>query len=92
MPKGFSIHLGLNAVDPKGYGGWDGQLRACEADAQDMAKIAKDRGYAGTTLLLTKNATAAAFAKAMAGRRQEARGRRHPVPELFRPWRPGARP
>jgi metacaspase-1 len=66
MPKGFSIHLGLNAVDPKGYGGWDGQLRACEADAQDMAKIAKDRGYAGTTLLLTKNATAVAFAKAMA--------------------------
>ena len=66
MPKGISIHLGLNSVDPKGYGGWDGQLRACEADAQDMAKIAKDRGYAGTTLLLTKNATAAAFAKAMA--------------------------
>ena len=65
MPKGLSIHLGLNAVDPKGYGGWDGQLRACEADARDMAKIAKDRGYAGSTLLLTGAATAAAFIKAM---------------------------
>ena len=65
MPKGLSIHLGLNAVDPKGYGGWDGQLRACEADAHDMAKIARERGYAGSTLLLTKAATAAAFIKAM---------------------------
>ena len=65
MPKGVSIHLGLNFVDPKHYDGWDGELRACEADANDMAKVAKDRGYAGTTVLLTKNATVAKFAKAM---------------------------
>ena len=42
MPKGIFIHLGLNFVDPKHYDGWDGGLRACEADANDMAKIAKD--------------------------------------------------
>ena len=65
MPKGISIHLGLNFVDPKHYDGWDGELRACEADANDMAKIAKDRGYGTTTVLLTKNATVAKFAKAM---------------------------
>jgi hypothetical protein len=65
MAKGLSIHLGLNFIDPKHYDGWDGELRACEADANDMAKIAKDRGYAGTTVLLTKNATVAKFAKAM---------------------------
>jgi metacaspase-1 len=65
MPKGISIHLGLNFVDPRHYDGWDGELRACEADARDMAKVAKDRGYAQTTVLLTKNATAAKVAKVM---------------------------
>ena len=65
MPKGTSIHLGLNLVDPKHYDGWDGELRACEADANDMAKLAKARGYGATTVLLTNNATVAKFAQAM---------------------------
>ena len=65
MAKGISIHLGLNFVDPRHYDGWDGELRACEADANDMAKLAKARGYGATTMLLTKDATAARFAKAM---------------------------
>lgn len=65
MPKGISIHLGLNFVDPRHYDGWDGELRACEADANDMAKIAKERGYGATTVLLTKNATVAKLKQAM---------------------------
>src|SRR6185503_17579126 len=38
------------------YGGWDGILAACEADAQDMATLAKGRGF-GVKSLLSKNAT-----------------------------------
>ena len=40
MGKGISINIGLNSVDPKHYGGWDGQLAGCENDANDMADIA----------------------------------------------------
>jgi hypothetical protein len=54
--KGISLHLGLNAVSPKHYGGWSGNLNACEADAEDMAEIAKRKGFS-STLLLTSKAT-----------------------------------
>src|SRR5262245_41530262 len=57
MSKGISLHIGLNAVDPAHYSGWDGALRACENDARDMASIAKSLGYA-PTLMFTKDATA----------------------------------
>lgn len=40
MTKGISINIGLNSVDPKHYGGWDGRLAGCENDANDMAEIA----------------------------------------------------
>ncbi len=53
-----SLHIGLNAVSPAAYGGWDGPLAACEFDAKDMAAIAKSRGMK-TTLLLTKKGTRA---------------------------------
>lgn len=56
MAKGISLHIGLNSVDAKHYQGWDGQLRACEADAQDMKTLADGLGYA-SKLLLTKDAT-----------------------------------
>ena len=36
MAKGMSLSIGLNAVDPKHYGGWAGELNACEADAAEM--------------------------------------------------------
>jgi hypothetical protein len=55
MAKGMSLHLGLNAVDPKHYGGWPGTLNACEADAEDMAAIAKSKKFS-SKLLLTKQA------------------------------------
>jgi hypothetical protein len=48
--------MGLNLVDPKHYGGWSGELSACEADAEDMASIAKSKRFEVKTLL-TKVAT-----------------------------------
>lgn len=59
-PRGLSLHIGLNSVDPAGYGGWPGTLNACENDARDMEKIASARGFK-TKILLTKDATSAAF-------------------------------
>ncbi|MBI2924500.1 MAG: caspase family protein [Verrucomicrobia bacterium] len=65
MPaRGLSIHIGLNRVDPKHYGGWDGQLTACEFDAKDMAALCKARGFT-PQLLLTPSATAAAVTGAL---------------------------
>lgn len=54
--KAMSLHIGLNLVDPKHYGGWSGPLAACEYDARDMAAIAKAGGMA-VSQLLTKAAT-----------------------------------
>jgi len=54
MAKGMSLHLGLNGVDPKHYGGWPGTLVACEADAEDMAAIATAKKFAVKTLLTAK--------------------------------------
>ena len=56
MPSGKSLYIGLNAVDPKQYSGWSGELSGCEFDAKDMRTIAKKHGFA-TTLRLTKSAT-----------------------------------
>jgi hypothetical protein len=54
----MSVHLGLNSVSAAHYGGWSGELMACEFDANDMAALAKSRGIK-PTVLLTKNATRA---------------------------------
>jgi hypothetical protein len=53
MAKGIALSIGLNAVDSKHYGGWSGDLTACEADAEDMAEIARSRGFAEVKTLLT---------------------------------------
>jgi len=58
MAKGIALTIGLNAVDPKHYAGWSGELTACEADAKDMANIAKSKKFQVETLL-TKEATRA---------------------------------
>ncbi len=58
MKTGMALAIGLNAVDPEHYGGWSGELVACEADAEDMAEIAKINKFHATTLL-TKAATRA---------------------------------
>lgn len=64
MAKGLSIHIGLNSVDPGHYQGWSGELTACEADAKDMAALAKSRGFKATQLL-TKAGTRSATLKAL---------------------------
>ena len=56
MPKGMALTIGLNSVSPAHYGGWSGDLVACEADAQDMAEIAQSQGFSVKSLL-TKVAT-----------------------------------
>ncbi|MEZ4866968.1 MAG: caspase family protein [Caldilineaceae bacterium] len=62
MPKGISIHIGLNSVSPKHYRDefgrpWNGALAACEADAKDMQALAQARGFT-TNILLTEKAKA----------------------------------
>jgi metacaspase-1 len=64
MPKGISLHVGLNRVDGNQYGGWNGELNACEADAQDMAALAKKARFS-TQTLLTAEATAEAVTERM---------------------------
>ena len=63
-PVAQSLHLGLNAVSPAHYGGWSGDLSACEADAEDMQAIATAKGMK-STVLLTKQATRVAVLAAL---------------------------
>ena len=58
MAKGLALTIGLNSVDRKHYGGWSGELNACEADAEDMADIGKSKKFKVKTLL-TRAATRA---------------------------------
>jgi hypothetical protein len=85
--KAVSVHVGLNAVDPKHYGGWSGDLVACEFDAQDMAAIARAAGMK-STLLLTKKATRA---KVLAAVRSASRMLRSVICFLLRTWRSDSR-
>jgi len=63
MAIGYSLHIGLNLVDPDHYAGWDGKLNACEYDAQDMKSLAANCGYQTQKLVTTaatrKNVVAA---------------------------------
>jgi len=56
MTTGFSLHIGINQVDPNHYDGWEGHLKACENDACDMKKLAEKVGYKAEKLL-TPHAT-----------------------------------
>src|SRR5262249_57009623 len=64
MAKGVTLTIGLKSVDPVHYQGWAGDLVACEADARDIAQIAKSCGFAVNTLL-TKAATRGAVLQAI---------------------------
>jgi metacaspase-1 len=64
MPKGMSIHIGLNHVDPAAYGGWDGALAGCINDAHDLASLAATEGYR-TSILVDRQATAPAVLAAI---------------------------
>lgn len=56
MAEGMSLHIGVNRVNPEHYAGWTGQLRACEADAQTMARLCGAGGF-NSKLFLTTAAT-----------------------------------
>jgi len=56
MNTGIALTIGLNCVDPNHYAGWNGELNACEADAEDMAAIAASQKFNVSTLL-TQEAT-----------------------------------
>ena len=64
--RAMSLHIGLNAVDPKAYEGWSGPLAACEFDANDMAAIAKAKSMA-VAKLLTKAGTRKAVLAGLRG-------------------------
>jgi hypothetical protein len=64
MPKGISLHIGLNHVDATAYGGWDGALAGSIHDAHDMAMLATAEGYR-TQLLTDRQATASAVLTAI---------------------------
>lgn len=66
MAKGLSFHFGLNSVDPAHYQGWDGQLNACEMDANDMELLASSQGFK-TKKFLTKQATRKNLITALTG-------------------------
>ncbi len=70
MPRGISLHIGLNRVDPSQYQDeagrpWSGLLNGCESDASAMRDIAQSQGFAPTTLLTT-SATSEAVLEAIA--------------------------
>jgi len=64
MPKGMSVHIGLNHVDPAAYDGWDGALAGCINDAHDLASLATAEGYR-TSILTDRQATAPAVLAAI---------------------------
>jgi len=54
--KGYSLHIGLNRLDPNAYFGWDGEPSSGEADARAMKAIADSQGFR-SKLLPTEQAT-----------------------------------
>lgn len=65
----MSIHIGVNKVDPKEYGGWHGELLSCEADAAAMEELAAAQGIATRVPLRNTEAT---YARVMAELQQAA--------------------
>jgi hypothetical protein len=57
--RSMSIHVGLDHVDPNAYAGWRGDLRNCENDAREMARLADMQGIVERSVLLTRDATRA---------------------------------
>ena len=57
MPKGYSLHVALNYLDPAAYGGWEGVLGGCLNDADAWQYLADCRGV-NSRKLVNENATA----------------------------------
>jgi hypothetical protein len=64
MAQGYSLHIGLNGVDPAGYNGWPGTLSGCLNDANAMQGICAGQGFT-TQTLLNGDATANAILSAI---------------------------
>ena len=64
MNKGHSLHIGLNEVDAKHYGGPQ-TLFGCHNDARAMEAIAVECGYTKRTLMLDSQAKVDAVRKAI---------------------------
>jgi hypothetical protein len=64
MPNGYSLHIGLNQVDPAAYHGWSGALSGCINDANAMQRICQAQGFE-THLLTDAQATASAVLGAL---------------------------
>lgn len=63
--KSWSLHIGLNKVDPNHYKkpdgtGWDGQLFGCESDAEFYRELATRSGFTRVVTLFSEHATAEA--------------------------------
>ena len=69
-PRGISLHIAINIVDPTHYNNWDGALTSCENDADTMTEIARQQGFE-THQLKTADATREAVANAMRGAASE---------------------
>ena len=54
--RGWSLHVGVNHIDPAHYGS-DAPLYGCHFDAEDMERIAAERGFEKRTVLLDEQAT-----------------------------------
>ncbi len=50
-PRGHAVVIGLDRVDPSAYAQWPGTLKGGKADALDMAKLARARGFTVSDLL-----------------------------------------
>ncbi len=56
LNRGLSLHIGMNVVDPGHYGGPQ-TLYGCHNDANAMARIAEEAGYAKPEVLKDNEAT-----------------------------------
>lgn len=63
--RGWSLHLGLNKIDATHYGD-EVELFGCHFDAEDMERIAGERGFEQRTVLLDERATRDAVKEAVA--------------------------
>lgn len=59
MSNAYSLHIGLNNVDPTHYDGWNGQLYCCENDALFYHELAEKAGIKNRKLLLSSGSQGA---------------------------------
>lgn len=57
MAKAHALLIGLNAVNPDHYNGWEGLLRVAEADVKSMRELAFEAGFGSINTLTGSDAT-----------------------------------